>query len=583
MTKRGKYELQTEIGKGGMGVVHAALNSEGSTVAYKTVRDWPVQDHVKQRFLREIEIGLRLTEPCFVRILDSGEDDEGRPFLVMEHLDGHPLRQVVGQGGPLPWDKACDLICRAARALQYAHDRGIVHRDVTPGNIFLTKDDELKLLDFGLGLVRGEISPRTAITNAGPGFGTHGYIAPEQAHDAHGVDHRADLYSLGCVFCFLLVGEPPATRPFQSYRGHLSTGVADFLHRLLKKSPDERFQSAAELVFALEELRSQNIPLWLNGDSPRPPQSWWLPVRESATRPEFRYTGRLYQFAGRRIPYLPLIDCWKPGEVEYRPEDIRFEPSPEQYQVPAQFSDHRCTCRFNGDKVRFARYSYTDIARPGHPHRLHFRFSKIKYLDHLQVGQYLDDPLPDGNGTFRDRYAPAFSSWEDLHAKSRLPNMCGVGVFLLTADGKVIVAQQSPHVSVYPSRFSYAASGTMDWGPAPDPFQDVIRECDEEINHPIQPEAIRLFGLGIDAKQFYFQFSFVERTTKESAQILEDGPHAKDHAFEVEQLRAIDFTPEAVALELVGESWEPAAGAALLTLCIKEFGRQRVEACLGEA
>lgn len=307
-------------------------------------------------------------------------------------------------------------------------------------------------------------------------------------------------------------------------------------------------------------------------------EAWILPNAKCSGRPEFRYGERLYRFAGRKIAYLPVFDGWKRGDVEYRREDIDMVADEQSYQLPTPFTHHSCNCRSNDDKVRFINYDYKGTAQPNH--RLLFRFSKAKYRDHLMVGPYLDEPQPGCEGTFRDQYAPMFNAWEDFFSRTELPNICGVGLFLRTADSKIIVAKQSRFVSIYPGRLSYAASGTMDWRSKPDPFLDVARECEQEIGHKVSFNGLRLFALGIDAKQFYFQFSFVEQTEKESAEIIERGPHALDYAFEVERLRAIDFTLEAVVAELMGENWEPAAGAALLTLCSKEFGYEQVASCL---
>src|SRR5262245_4954644 len=204
----GEYELVRELGKGGIGVVYEARNTLlDRPVAIKVLGPaWAGDAAAVARFRREMLAGGRLDHPHLVRYTHAGES-EGRLFLVMELLDGIDLARHVKQNGPLSIAEACGYASQAAAGLQYAHEQGLVHRDVKPNNLFLTAAGVVKVLDLGLARLRG--GSDMMLTAANSSMGTPDYMSPEQWENAHLVDTRADVYGLGCTLYHLLTGKPP--------------------------------------------------------------------------------------------------------------------------------------------------------------------------------------------------------------------------------------------------------------------------------------------------------------------------------------------------------------------------------------
>jgi serine/threonine protein kinase len=221
------------------------------------------------RFGRERSWAIDLNHPHIVRGIDAGEV-EGVPYFVMELLDGLDLSRLVERAGPLPVADACELARQAALALHYAHERGIVRRDVKPSNLFLTRAGQVKLLDLGLARDASVDGEEVSLTESGHLLGTIDYMAPEQAFDTHSVDARSDAYSLGCTLYKLLAGHPPfggpeyrhllkkalahAQRPvppISERRPDVPPEVAAVLRKLLAKEPGERFASLREVAEAL--------------------------------------------------------------------------------------------------------------------------------------------------------------------------------------------------------------------------------------------------------------------------------------------------------------------------------------------
>ena len=153
----------------------------------------------------------RLDHPSIVRAMDA-DDEDGTHYLVMEYVDGIDLSEVVRRCGPLRVPEACELIRQAASGLQYIHEHGCVHRDIKPSNLMLTPAGQVKVLDLGLALLLSEQPAGGELTGSGQAMGTADYMAPEQILDSHGVDIRADIYSLGCTLYKLLVGRAPFSR-----------------------------------------------------------------------------------------------------------------------------------------------------------------------------------------------------------------------------------------------------------------------------------------------------------------------------------------------------------------------------------
>jgi serine/threonine-protein kinase len=275
----GSYVLLEKLGEGGMGAVYKARNWKlNKLVALKLIRRQRLEDpSALRRFQREIRAAAHLDHPNIVRAFDADEVN-GTHFLVMEYVEGADLARLVQKHGPLPVELACDFVRQAALGLQHAFERGLVHRDVKPANLLLVPADlsrtgTIKILDMGLARVgpgEGAEELSSAVTQEGTVMGTPDYIAPEQALESHTVDVRADLYSLGCTFYFLLTGRvpfpggnflkkinrhqfevPPAV---EGLRPAVPPALAGVVRKLMAKRPEDRFQTPAELVAALAYL-----------------------------------------------------------------------------------------------------------------------------------------------------------------------------------------------------------------------------------------------------------------------------------------------------------------------------------------
>ncbi|MGW5477054.1 protein kinase domain-containing protein [Streptomyces sp. NPDC004008] len=249
----GRYELNTTIGRGAMGEVWRAYDQMlGRPVAVKVLLAQNSDPTADSRFRLEAQTAGRLHHPHVVGVLDFGEHD-GRLFLVMEFVDGDSLSRVLADDGPLPAERVARIAAQAAAGLAVAHQQGIVHRDIKPGNLLLDADGSLKIGDFGI--ARFMDDPSAALTATGQIVGTSLYIAPERALGKP-AGPPSDVYSLGCVLYQLLTGRPPfqADTPIAILHQHLDSapvplhqlGVSlppafeNYLLSLLAKRPEDR-------------------------------------------------------------------------------------------------------------------------------------------------------------------------------------------------------------------------------------------------------------------------------------------------------------------------------------------------------
>ena len=200
----GRYELVRPLGHGAMATVDLARDVElDRPVALKRLAENLARDEdLRRRFLREARLAARLAHPNVVRVFDVGED-EGRPFIAMEYVEGETLADLIARRGRLPAAEAASLGMQACAALAAAHAAGLVHRDVKPQNLLLGRDGVLELGDFGIAVGHDG----TRLTLAGTVLGTAGYLAPEQARGEQ-VTAAADIYAIGAVLYELLRGEP---------------------------------------------------------------------------------------------------------------------------------------------------------------------------------------------------------------------------------------------------------------------------------------------------------------------------------------------------------------------------------------
>jgi serine/threonine protein kinase len=227
------------------------------------------------RFEREVEAAARLDHQNIVTAYDACVHD-GNHFLVMQYIDGDDLSDIVKAQGPLEVSIAIDVIRQTACGLAYAHDREIVHRDIKPANLLLDGEGVVRILDMGLARIKPTPGDDNvdALTNSGSMMGTVDYMAPEQAMDAKSVDHRADIYSLGCTLFFLLVGRAPfgfdsmmsrllAHREREvprliSNRYGVPSELEAIFQKMMAKNPDDRFQTMTELVTGLDAIDPSN-------------------------------------------------------------------------------------------------------------------------------------------------------------------------------------------------------------------------------------------------------------------------------------------------------------------------------------
>ena len=246
------------VGPGGMGTVYRARQRRlDRLVAVKVLhQDLAATPAFTERFEREARTLARLDHPNIVRVYDFGHRD-GLYYLVMEHVDGVTLRQVI-QAGEVKPQEALTMVPQICAALQYAHDQGVVHRDVKPENILLSKSGALKVADFGLAKLVGPGDAR--ITATAQVMGTPHYMAPEQIEKPNEVDHRADIFALGVVFYELLTGELPVGRfPPPSQRVKVDVSLDRVVLRTLEKEPGLRYQRAGDLGTEVESLAGSGV------------------------------------------------------------------------------------------------------------------------------------------------------------------------------------------------------------------------------------------------------------------------------------------------------------------------------------
>src|SRR5919204_4758585 len=201
-----RYELQELVGTGGMSSVYRAHDRQlERLVALKLLHDRYLGDEdAVERFKREARSAAALSHPNIVTVIDRGEH-EGRPFIVFEYVVGQSLKQRIVEQGPMPVPEALRLALQIGGALAFAHEHGLVHRDVKPQNVLVSDDGLAKMTDFG---IARSLDVKRGLTQTGTVLGTSEYIAPEQAQGA-GVDERTDVYSLGVVLYELLTGTVP--------------------------------------------------------------------------------------------------------------------------------------------------------------------------------------------------------------------------------------------------------------------------------------------------------------------------------------------------------------------------------------
>ncbi|ACQ78292.1 serine/threonine protein kinase with PASTA sensor(s) [Beutenbergia cavernae DSM 12333] len=278
----GRYEVGELIGRGGMAEVHIGRDNRLSRrVAIKVLRSDLARDPTFQaRFRREAQSAAALNHPAIVSVYDTGEDivmsptgvETHLPFIVMEYVEGHTVRDLLRDGAALPIDEAVDIVSGVLSALEYSHHAGIVHRDIKPANVMITPTGDVKVMDFGI--ARAMADSAATMTQTQAVVGTAQYLSPEQAR-GEVVDARSDVYSTGALLFELLTGRPPfigdspVSVAYQHVREEAPTpssiapDVPEELDRIvltaLAKDRDVRYQSAAEFRSDLEAARAGGV------------------------------------------------------------------------------------------------------------------------------------------------------------------------------------------------------------------------------------------------------------------------------------------------------------------------------------
>ncbi len=342
-----ELEILELIGQGGMGAVYKARQkSLGRIVALKVLKaDLAAVPEFAERFAREAKSLAQLNHRNIVTVHDFGQRD-GLCYLVMEYVEGANLRRVL-EAGKLSPEEALRLVPDLCDALQYAHDAGVVHRDIKPENILLDEAGRVKIADFGLAKLVGQ--PDARLTATHQVMGTLRYMAPEQMEGAGGVDHRADIYSLGVIIYEMLTGELPIGRfAPPSAKAQIDVRLDEVVLRALEREPQRRYQHASEVKTDIEAISGSPplvAPVVRCGDAaPFLPQSdhrrglGALLLHLRSGLPDDR-PGRVASDHGRTSFSRP---CGT-GAVESR----RSPASPIRVKIAARDSGGRCARRFS--------------------------------------------------------------------------------------------------------------------------------------------------------------------------------------------------------------------------------------------
>jgi serine/threonine protein kinase len=285
----GPYQILVPLGRGGMGTVYLALDTRTQQQQHVALKILPpkvarTEGRLLARFRREMELSKKVQHPHLARTVEA-DTYQNIHFIAMEYIPGQTLYRLVTSQGPISVARAAHLFAEVASALANAHKLGVIHRDMKPSNIMVTPHDHAKVLDLGLAFTEGEeVEDVEVVGGRGYIVGSIDYMAPEQTRDPTNIDPRADLYALGCCLYFALTGKPPfpdggvyskvkahrhqEPEPIRNRNPNIPEGFAVLVHRLLAKSPAERYPSANELESVLASWRDNTVqPLDTPGDA----------------------------------------------------------------------------------------------------------------------------------------------------------------------------------------------------------------------------------------------------------------------------------------------------------------------------
>src|SRR6476469_7600347 len=297
----GAYRLERELGGGGMSRVFVAEDSNlGRKVVLKVLPPELGAGLSIDRFRREIQLAASLHHPNIVPLLTAGDAD-GLLYYTMPLIDGDSLRTRLAREGELPVGEVVRLVRDVVDALACAHERGVVHRDIKPDNVLLSRHHAL-VTDFGVAKALSEATGGSSLTSAGVALGTPAYMAPEQATADPHVDHRADIYAVGALAYEMLAGRPPfvaptpqavlaaqvtqAPEPVTRFRPSVPPALAALVMRCLEKRPADRWQSADELLHQLEAMATPSGGMAPTEAMPAPVGSKRRPARRRTSPPQ---------------------------------------------------------------------------------------------------------------------------------------------------------------------------------------------------------------------------------------------------------------------------------------------------------
>ncbi len=335
--KLGRYEIVRELGKGAMGIVYLAKDPLiGRLVALKTIRPSAHADdedtrEFQARFVREAQAAGILNHPSIVTVHDIGQDDpSGMSFIAMEYVEGQNLKEMLAQGRPLSFEQAADIMAQVAEGLDFAHAKGIVHRDVKPANIILLEGNRAKITDFGIAKITSGVAN---LTTTGQFLGTPNYMAPEQIKGTP-VDGRSDIFSLGiCLYeclthrkpfggdsltsiSYKIVHEP--FPPLHEINPTIPEGYGVVVTHCLEKDPAKRYQRGKDMANALRAV--------LRGERP---------VRSS--EPMFADATVVTRGDHDKLPTMeiPFPEADAPGKTKESPQPLDTNPTPKVTRQPA--------------------------------------------------------------------------------------------------------------------------------------------------------------------------------------------------------------------------------------------------------
>lgn len=356
-----QYKILDRLGQGRMAGVYKAVHELGQVVAIKVLPPSKAKDsNLFARFQREARLAQRLNHPNVVRTFQIDEAT-GIHFIVMEYLEGETLDEVLRRRGKLSGTESARLAIQALLGLQHMFERGMIHRDLKPANLMLidtqsregaadtTLQTTLKILDIGLGRAFfDENSAEADLTAENSVLGTPDYLAPEQARDAHSVDIRADIYSVGCVLYHLLTGQPPfpdtnvitqmvrhATeqpRPIRELNANAPEGIQAVLDCMLAKNPAQRFRTPGQAAEALQPFLATKDEASTPAEPDKPMRSYltWLSSKENAAMPLAAVAASAAELPDATVKDMPIQPAREePRKSRSKKSKRKQEPSSE--------------------------------------------------------------------------------------------------------------------------------------------------------------------------------------------------------------------------------------------------------------